>query len=123
MNPLNTLTLNTVAAFIADDLSVFGGVDISGPLAESIEDADIQVLWWSGAGAGVGNEVALSVPVGLALGWRGLGAGNVFAPYAGAHVALDVASGPGDNLSLSGSLDVGIDLTLANIYEGVELES
>jgi hypothetical protein len=96
-----------------DDLSVFGGVDVSGVLAESVEDADIQVLWWSGAGAGVGDELALSVPLGLVAGWRGMGDGTAFAPYAGAHVALEVATGDGDNVSLDGSLDVGLDLTLA----------
>lgn len=97
-----------------DDLSLFGGVDLSGTLAESIEDADIQVLWWTGAGAGLGDRFALSIPVGLALGWKGLGDGNVFAPYAGAHVALDIRSGTGDRVSMNGSLDLGIDLTLVS---------
>lgn len=98
----------------ADDLSVFAGVDVSGVLAGSIEDADIQVLWWSGLGAGVGDELAVTVPLGLVAGWRGLGDGNVFAPYAGAHVALDVASGEGDSVSLDASLDLGLDLTLVS---------
>jgi hypothetical protein len=98
----------------ADDLSFFGGVDLSGTLAESIEDADVQVLWWTGAGAGLGDRFALSVPVGLALGWKGLGDGNVFAPYAGAHVALDLRSGEGDRVALNGSLDLGLDLTLVS---------
>jgi len=96
----------------SDDLSVFGGVDVSGVLAESVEDADIQVLWWSGAGAGVGDELALSVPLGLVAGWRGMGDGTAFAPYAGAHVALDLATGAGDAVSLDASLDLGLDLTL-----------
>ncbi|MDP2958604.1 MAG: hypothetical protein Q8N53_19420 [Longimicrobiales bacterium] len=98
----------------ADDVAVFGGVDVSGVLAGSIEDADIQVLWWSGLGAGLGDELAVTVPVGLVAGWRGVGDGNVFAPYAGAHVALDVASGEGDSLSLDASLDLGLDLTLVS---------
>lgn len=98
----------------ADDLSLFGGIDLSGTLAESIEDADIQVVWWTGAGAGLGDRFALSVPVGLALGWKGLGDGNVFAPYAGAHVALDIHSGSGDRVKLNGSLDLGLDLTLVS---------
>ncbi len=95
-----------------DDLAVFAGVDVSGVLAESVEDADIRVLWWSGVGAGVGSEIAVSVPVGLVAGWRGMGDGNAFAPYAGAHVALDMATGEGDNVSLDASLDLGLDLTL-----------
>ena len=48
----------------------------------------------------------------LVAGWRGMGDGNAFAPYAGAHVALDVATGRGDNVSLDASLDLGLDLTL-----------
>lgn len=96
----------------SDDLAVFGGVDVSGVLAESVEDADIQVLWWSGAGAGVGDELALSVPLGLVAGWRGMGDGTAFAPYAGAHVVLDLATGGGDTVSLDASLDLGLDLTL-----------
>ena len=95
-----------------DDVAVFGGVDVSAVLAESVEDADIHVLWWSGVGAGLGNELAVSVPVGLVAGWRGMGDGNAFAPYAGAHVTLDVATGDGDNVSLDASLDLGLDLTL-----------
>ena len=95
-----------------DDVAVFGGVDVSAVLAESVEDADIQVLWWSGVGVGVGNELAVSVPVGLVAGWRGMGDGNAFAPYAGAHVALDLATGDGDTVSLDASLDLGLDLTL-----------
>lgn len=95
-----------------DDLAVFGGLDVCGILAESVEDADIQVLWWSGAGAGVGDELSLSVPVGLVAGWRGMGDGTAFAPYAGFHVALDLATGGGDNVSLDASLDLGLDLTL-----------
>ena len=98
----------------ADGVSVFGGVDVSGVLAGSIEDADIQVLWWSGVGAGVGDELAVTVPLGLVAGWRGVGDGNVFAPYAGAHAALGVASGEGDSLSLDASLDLGLDLTLVS---------
>ena len=96
----------------SDDLAVFGGVDVSGVLAESVEDADIQVLWWSGAGAGLGHELVLSVPVGLVASWRGMGDGTAFAPYAGAHAALDLATGDGDNVSLEASLDLGLDLTL-----------
>ncbi|HSW30711.1 MAG TPA: hypothetical protein VLH75_14590 [Longimicrobiales bacterium] len=97
-----------------DDLALFGGVDVSAVLAESVEDADIRVLWWSGVGAGVGSELAVSIPVGLVAGWSGMGDGNAFAPYAGAHVALDVATGDGDNLSLDASLDLGLDLTLTS---------
>jgi hypothetical protein len=96
----------------ADQASVFAGVDVGGVLAQSVEDADVQVMWWSGAGAGFGDEVLFSVPLGLVVGWQGLGDGNVFAPYVGGHVSLDLATGPGEAADLNAGLDLGLDLTL-----------
>ena len=103
-----------VASDASDDLAVFGGVDISGVLADAVEDAPIEVLWWSGLGGGIGDEILVSIPLGIVAGWRGSGDGRGFAPYAGAHIALDLASGGGDALDLSGVADVGLDLTLTS---------
>lgn len=111
------LTMGYRVGVVEDDASnasLFGGVDFSGVLATSVEDADVQVGWWSGVGAGVGDELLVSVPAGLVVAWRGLGDGNSFAPYVGAHVALDMATGPGDAVTLDGSLDLGLDLTLTS---------
>lgn len=98
----------------ADDLAVFGGIDISGSLATGVEEAEVDVRWWSGVGAGVGSEVVVSVPLGIVVGWEGSGDGVVFAPYAGGHAVLDVATGEGDTIDLSASFDVGLDLTLVS---------
>jgi hypothetical protein len=94
--------------------SVFAGVDVSGYLARQLEEADVAVTWWSGLGAGVSDELTVSVPLGLMMAWRGLGEGNVFAPYAGAHTTLDLSTRPGDHAGLDASLDVGLDLTLVS---------
>jgi len=92
--------------------SVLAGVDVSGLLSSSIEDADIRVVWWTGLGGSVGDDLLVSVPLGLVGAWRGLGDGNVFAPYAGGHVTLDLSTGDGEALTMDASLDLGLDLTL-----------
>lgn len=97
-----------------DDASVFGGVDASGLLTSSIEDADIRVVWWTGLGGSVGEHLVVSVPLGLVGAWRGLGDGNVFAPYAGGHVTLDMSTQDGEALHMDASLDLGLDLTLVS---------
>ena len=97
----------------AEELSVFGGVDIAGVLARGLEDTDIDVLWWAGVGAGVGGELAVSVPLGIVVGWQGLGDRSAFAPYVGAHTSLDIETGPGDAMALTTSLDLGLDLSLS----------
>jgi len=74
----------------------------------------VDVRWWSGLGAGVGDEFVLSVPLGLVVGWQGAGDDVVFAPYAGGHAVLDIGTGEGDAVDLSASLDVGLDLTLVS---------
>lgn len=104
-----------IARDATGDLAGFAGVDVSGILAHAVEDADVRVLWWTGVGAGLGNNLTASVPLGLVAGWRGLGDDNVFAPYAGAHVTLDMSTREGGGVvSMRPSLDVGLDLTLGS---------
>lgn len=96
------------------DVVVAGGVDVSGFLARGIENAPIDVVWWSGLGVGVGNESVVSVPLGLVVGWTGESdsGGVIFSPYGGGHVSLDIASGEGDSVSFSGAIDLGGDIVL-----------
>jgi hypothetical protein len=104
-----------LARDVTGALAGLAGVDVSGILAHSVEDADIRVLWWTGIGGGLGNNLTISVPAGLMAGWRGIGDDNVFAPYAGAHVSLDMSTRDnGGVVSLRPSLDVGLDLTLVS---------
>lgn len=91
-------------------VAVAGGVDISGYLATAVEGSEVDLVWWAGGGVGIGNETVATIPVGLALGWTGSGGTVRFSPYGGGHVALSVASGPGDNVDLGGVVDLGIDL-------------
>lgn len=93
------------------DLAAMFGLDVSGGLgALDPEIGRPEVLWWSGVGLGVGDEVLASVPLGIVLGWRGAGDGLTFMPYLGGHMALDVMSGPGDDLDIDGAVDLGMDL-------------
>ncbi len=96
------------------DLAAAAGVDVSGLLTRGVDEADVDVVWWSGAGASVGNELAISVPLGIAVGWSGRGDDVVLSPYAGVHVTLDVMTGPGDAMDLSGAVDLGLDMTVGS---------
>jgi hypothetical protein len=92
--------------------AIAGGVDISGFLARGVEDAPIDVMWWSGAGLGIGNSTLVTIPVGALVGWSGQGGDVILSPYAGGHVTLDISSVDGDNVSFGGSFDIGLDLVL-----------
>ena len=92
------------------DLAGVVGLDVSGSLGSLDRDGDAGVVWWTGAGLGLGDEVLVSIPLGITIGWRGSDEGLTFAPYVGGHVALDIVSGPGDDMDLDGSVDLGIDL-------------
>lgn len=92
------------------DLAALFGVDVSGPVSQVQGSGEPDVIWWTGAGLGVGEEVVVSFPVGLSLGWNLRGNGVVFSPNFGGHVALDVISGPGDDLDVDASVDLGVDL-------------
>lgn len=95
-----------------DGVAVGGGVDISGFLARGVERSEVDVMWWSGAGFGVGNETLVTFPIGALVGWTGGEDGAVFSPYAGGHLALDISSVDNDNVDLSGAVDLGLDLVL-----------
>lgn len=98
----------------SDDLAVSGGVDVSGFLARGVEGAPIDVMWWSGAGLGWGENTVVSIPLGALVGWSGQGGDVILSPYAGGHVALDVSDVDGDNVSLAGSADLGLDVVLSS---------
>ena len=92
------------------DLAALFGLDVSGTLARLEGGGEPQVMWWSGAGLGVGEELIATFPAGIVLGWNIAGEGVVFSPNIGGHVALDILTGPGDDLEVDGALDLGVDL-------------
>jgi hypothetical protein len=95
-------------------VAIAGGVDISGFLSRGVEGSDVDVMWWSGAGIGVGRETAVSIPVGALVGWSGQGGDVILSPYAGGHVTLDITTFAQDNVRLGGSFDLGLDVVLSS---------
>jgi hypothetical protein len=92
------------------DVAALFGVDFSGALATPSGPGAPSVMWWTGAGVGVGTDFLASFPLGFTVGWTARDQGVSFMPYLGGHVVLDVFSGPGDDLDLDGALDLGLDL-------------
>ena len=96
------------------DLAVAGGVDVSGFLSRAVEGSEIDVMWWSGAGIGFGNETVVSIPVGALIGWSGQGGDVILSPYGGGHVTLDISTSDADNVHFGGSFDLGLDIVLSS---------
>lgn len=92
------------------DLAGMFGLDVSGSLGSLDEAGNAGVVWWAGAGLGIGDEVLVSLPVGITVGWRVSEDAVTFSPYVGGHVALDILTGPDDDLDLEGAVDLGVDL-------------
>ena len=97
-----------------NDIAFSGGVDVSGFLARAVEGSEIDVVWWSGAGLGVGSETLFTLPLGVMLGWSGASGEVVLSPYGGAHVVLDISTVDGDSVHFDGVLDLGLDVVLTS---------
>lgn len=94
-----------------DDVSVFGGFDLSGLVASASRDFPVNMIWVMGAGLGVGDDVLLSFPLGLAFG-RSVQTDEVwFNPYVAPRVTLDAWFGDGSDLDLGLSVDLGVDIS------------
>jgi len=100
-----------------DDLAVFGGVDLSGFLLRATGDVPLDVLWFTGAGVGIGGDALFSFPLGLSVGINLESEGVSFRPYAAPRVMLDVCVGDDtrfcrvrDGLELDVAADLGLDL-------------
>jgi hypothetical protein len=96
------------------DVAVAGGIDVSGLLGRGIEGSEIDAMWWAGGGLSVGSDWIISAPVGIILGWSGVGDSVVFSPYGGAHLVMDLTGNDGDAIDLDGVIDLGLDLVLSS---------
>ena len=94
------------------DLAYSVGLDVSGYLARAVEGSEIDVIWWGGAGVGVGSETMVTTPLGIVLGWSGSGGDVMLSPYVGGHVILDVSSQDDESVGFAGVLDLGLDIVL-----------
>ena len=95
-------------------IAVSGGVDVSGFLSRAVEGSEVDVVWWSGGGVGIGDETVVTFPVGLVVGWSGSGGDVVLSPYGGGHVSLDISTIDNNTVDLSGVVDLGLDLAFAS---------
>ncbi|MEX1184851.1 MAG: hypothetical protein WEF86_16715 [Gemmatimonadota bacterium] len=98
-----------------DDLSIFGGVDYSGPINAATADFPIDIDWVLGAGLGVGDGVRVSFPLGLTGGHTFRGNSASFAPYITPRVVLDAWFGGdegGQDADLDFAVDLGLDLNI-----------
>lgn len=96
-----------------DDVMALFGVDVSGSLTRVLGTGGPAAIWWSGVGAGVRDDVTVSVPLGLAFSWAWVGDGVSVMPSAGGHVALDAFLGGADDLDLEGAVDLGMDFAIS----------
>lgn len=96
-----------------DAAGIFG-IDVSGQLATATGTGQPELIWWTGAGLGFGDEVIASFPLGLVVGWTLTDEGVTFSPNVGGHVALDVNTGPGDDIDIDGAVDLGLDVGFQN---------
>jgi hypothetical protein len=107
---------------LRDELAVFGGVDVAGSLLRATNDTPIDVVWFTGAGLGIGDDAIISFPLGLSVGAvLDSDSGVRFAPYLAPRIVLDAficdddderdfCRGD-DDLDLDLAADVGLDLS------------
>ena len=93
-------------------IAVSGGVDISGFLSRAVEGSEVDVVWWSGGGVGLGDETLVTIPVGLVIGWSGSGGDVILSPYGGGHLNLEISSRANAGVDLVGVVDLGLDVGL-----------
>lgn len=106
---------------VGDDIAFIGGVDVSGTLHRGSDEAPFDVIWFSGAGLGVDDDVLLSFPLGISAGWSFSEPGFAFRPYVAPRLVLDayfVDDGPGerrgdDDLDLDGAVEIGADMAFS----------
>jgi hypothetical protein len=96
-----------------EDAAVFGGVDYMGPVNTASSDFPLDVDWVLGVGAGIGDGVRMSIPIGLSLGFSFQGEDARFIPYFTPRVIVDALFGRDDRdseLDLDLAVDLGLDL-------------
>lgn len=94
----------------SDDLAVFGGLDVSGHLLLPTSERPFGVLWLAGVGAGIGDDVVISLPAGVSVGADIEAEDILFRPYVTPRVVLDIAFDAEDELDLGLAVDLGVDL-------------
>jgi hypothetical protein len=95
-----------------DDVGVFFGGDVSGGITRASTDFPLDMDWVFGVGAGIADDVVVSLPIGLTLGHTFTGQGATFTPYLTPRLVLDAIFDGEDDLDLDFAVDLGLDLRL-----------
>jgi hypothetical protein len=101
-----------------DNLAVFGGVDVSGPLMTHSYEFPLDLAWVGGVGVGVGGDALISIPFGISFG-RVLTTEEVwFHPYVTPRFIVDAYLGDGnrDDLDLGFAVDLGADFAFSGTW-------
>ncbi|HEU5209885.1 MAG TPA: hypothetical protein VFU06_10865 [Longimicrobiales bacterium] len=104
-----------------EDVGVLLGLDFEGGITRSSNEFPLDVDWIVGAGIGVSDGAALSVPLGLIAGHTFRAEGALFTPYVSPRVVLDLlfgGDGPEDDTDadLDLAVDLGLDLRLSQDF-------
>jgi len=98
---------------VRNEAVVFGGVDFSGPLASANAEFPLDVIWVSGIGASLGEDLLVSLPLGVSLGRVIRTPDATFLPYGAPRVVIDGYLGDDptrDDIGIDVAIDVGVDL-------------
>lgn len=102
-----------------DRMSVFGGVDFTGPIGSHSADFPLDVIWVTGLGVGVRDDALLTIPMGVSMGRLVTEEGFWFHPYLAPRLIVDAYLGDDEthqhahnDLDLGIALDVGADFSL-----------
>lgn len=98
-----------------DDFGVVLGFDVAGTLHRGTDDAPFDVIWFSGGGAGIDDDLLVSIPLGLSAGWSFNEPGFALRPYVAPRMILDIFVGDGrdDDLDLDAAVEIGADLAFS----------
>ena len=97
------------------DAAVMAGVDVSGAIMRTDTEVPVDLMWFSGAGVGLGY-VTLSVPIGVAAGASFVTDDVIFRPWIAPRIVLDAYlesdTRRDDDLELGLAVEIGLDLQL-----------
>jgi hypothetical protein len=97
-----------------NDVAILGGVDVSGLVAAHSRDFPLDLIWVSGVGVGVADDVFLTVPLGISVGRVVVEDNLRVHPYLTPRLVVDAylgnGGGGGDDMDLDVAVDLGVDL-------------
>jgi hypothetical protein len=104
----------------ADDLGIFGGIDFGGGVHRQTSDLPLDIDWLAGGFLSVGDNVLISVPLGLTGGHTFYTQGASFTPFVAPRLVLDLfffedpdTNDNDSDVDVDLAADVGVDMRLS----------